>query len=97
MNMICRRIVHFFVLKKSAKKNFISAAALKSKKLKKFSIKKIKCDDDEFETVGGLAMSVFKRVPEIDEEAKKYGLNFKIIDADNRVVKLVEISKISEE
>jgi CBS domain containing-hemolysin-like protein len=40
---------------------------------------------------------VFRRVPEIDEEAKKYGLNFKIIDADNRVVKLVEISKISEE
>ena len=87
----------FFRIKKISKKEFHFGGRVEIEKVEEILDQKIKCDDDEFETVGGLAMSVFKRVPEIDEEAKKYGLNFKIIDADNRVVKLVEISKISEE
>jgi len=87
----------FFRIKKISEKEFHFGGRVEIEKVEEILDQKIKCDDDEFETVGGLAMSVFRRVPEIDEEAKKYGLNFKIIDADNRVVKLVEISKISEE
>lgn len=52
----------------------------------------IKQSEDEFNTIGGLVMALFRRVPEIGEEIEKYDLNFKIIDGDSRSMKLVEIS-----
>jgi CBS domain containing-hemolysin-like protein len=38
-------------------------------------------------------VAMFKRVPAIGEEAKKDEFTFKILDADNRMVKLVEVVK----
>jgi len=48
----------------------------------------------DFDTVGGLVLAVLKKVPEAGEVFKhSSGLIFKVIDADMRSVKLVEISK----
>lgn len=54
----------------------------------------IKQEDDGFETVGGLVMSAFKRVPETGEEITKDNLKFKVIDSDIRCVKTLEIEKL---
>jgi CBS domain containing-hemolysin-like protein len=85
----------FFRIKKIDGKNFQFGGRVEIDKFEEVLQIKIRQDDDEFQTVGGLAMSMFKRVPEIGEEIKKYGLNLKIIDADNRLVKLVAVTKIS--
>lgn len=49
---------------------------------------------DDFDTVGGLVFDVFKKVPEVGE-VLQYNpeISFKILDADARSVKLVEITK----
>jgi CBS domain containing-hemolysin-like protein len=50
----------------------------------------------DFDTVGGLVLATLKKVPEIGEVFKhSSGLTFKVLDADMRSVKLVEISKES--
>lgn len=81
-----------FRIKKINEKTFQFGGRVEIEKVEEILQIKIKQNDDDFQTISGLVMTVFKRVPEIDEEAEKYGLNFKIIDADNRLVKLVEIS-----
>lgn len=50
--------------------------------------------EPEFDTVAGLTLSAFKKVPETGETAK-YGkiLSIKVLEADIRSVKLVEIRK----
>jgi len=52
----------------------------------------IKNSGDSFQTIAGLAMAMFKHVPEIGEEIEKGPLNFKIIDSDSRSVRLVEVT-----
>ena len=50
--------------------------------------------DSDFDTVGGLVFAIFKKVPEIGETYKhSSGLILKVLDADARSVKLVEISR----
>jgi magnesium and cobalt transporter len=50
--------------------------------------------EGDFDTVGGMVFSIFKKVPEIGESYDDVsGLAFKILDADARSVKLVEIIK----
>ncbi len=53
----------------------------------------IKRNGDSFQTIAGLVMAMFKRIPENGEEIERGGLKFKIIDSDNRSVRLVEVSK----
>ena len=84
-----------FRVKKINDKAFQFGGRVEMKKLEEILQRKIK--NDGFQTVSGFAMSAFNRVPEIDEEIEKYGLKIKILDADNRVVKLVELTKISED
>jgi magnesium and cobalt transporter len=86
----------FFRIKKIDGKNFQFGGRVEIEKFEEVLQIKIR-RDDEFQTVGGLAMSMFKRVPEIGEEIKKYGLNLKIIDADNRLVKLVMVEKLAKQ
>ena len=64
-------------------------------KIADFLEEKISLQDIEsdFDTVGGLVFAIFKKVPEIGEIHNYNGLSFKILDADARSVKLVEISK----
>lgn len=82
----------FFRIKKSSDKVFQFGGRVEVKKFEELLQKKIRQIDGEFQTVGGFVMSVFKRVPKINEEIECDGLKIKIIDADNRVVKLVEVS-----
>jgi magnesium and cobalt transporter len=50
--------------------------------------------EGDFDTVGGLVFTIFKKVPEIGEVYNHAsGLKFKVLDADARSVKLVEITK----
>lgn len=86
----------FFRIKKIDSNTFQFGGRVEIKKVEEILGLRIQ-HDEVFETVSGLAMSAFSRVPEIDEETKKYGLNVKILDADSRVVKLVELTKIKEE
>jgi magnesium and cobalt transporter len=65
-------------------------------KITDFFQDQISIDDIEgdFDTVGGMVFSIFKKVPEIGESYDDIsGLAFKILDADARSVKLVEIIK----
>lgn len=82
----------FFRIKKVEENLFQIGGRVGIKKIEEVLQIKIK-PKDQFETAGGLALSIFKRVPEIGDEMKKYGLNIKIIDADNRSVKLLEVSR----
>ena len=84
----------FFRIKKIDDNTFQFGGRVEIKKVEEVLHRKIK--DEGFETVSGLAMHAFSRVPEIDEEIEKYGLKLKILDADNRVVKLAEIKKIAD-
>ena len=57
--------------------------------------------DSNFDTVGGLVFAIFKKVPEIGEiynysSGNNLRLQFKILDADARSVKLVEISRLEK-
>jgi CBS domain containing-hemolysin-like protein len=83
----------FIRIKKIDEKTFQCGGRIEIKKLEE--VLKIKIDNDySFETVGGMALAAFNRVPEIGEEIEKFDLKIKIIDADLRSVKTVEISKI---
>ena len=54
--------------------------------------------DGDFDTVGGLVFAVFKKVPESGETYNhSSGLTFKVLDADARSVKLVEIHRSDKE
>lgn len=80
-----------FRIKKIGEKIFQFGGRVEIRKVEEVLQKKLRQKNDEFQTVSGFAMSVFRRVPEIGEEIKRGGINLKVIDADSRVVKLVEI------
>lgn len=83
----------FIRIKKIDDKSYQFGGRVEIRKLEE--VLKIKIDSDySFETAGGLALAAFNRVPEIGEEIEKFDLKIKIIDADLRSVKSVEISKI---
>lgn len=84
----------FFRIKKISDGNFQLGGRVEIKKAEEVLQVKMKRRDDEFQTINGLAMALFKRVPAIDEKIEKYGLKFKIIDADSRMVKLVEVKVV---
>ena len=86
----------FFRIKKIDSQTYQCGGRVEIKKVEELLNHKI-VPNEVFETVSGLAMAAFNHIPEIDEEIEKYGLKIKILDADNRVIKLAEITKISEE
>jgi len=51
--------------------------------------------DDEFDTVGGLVLHAFGRLPEINESIDIDGFSFKVTDGDNRKITRLEVTKIS--
>ncbi|MDX2082788.1 MAG: hemolysin family protein [Rickettsiales bacterium] len=83
----------FFRIKKINSSTFHFGGRVEISKLEEILQSEIKRDEDSFQTVAGLVMALFGRVPEIGEEIKKGKLIFKIIDSDSRSVRLVEITK----
>ena len=49
--------------------------------------------DDEFDTVGGLVVQAFGRLPDIDETTSIENFDFKVIAGDNRKITLLEVTK----
>jgi CBS domain containing-hemolysin-like protein len=81
----------FFRIKKIDENKFQFGGRVEIEKLEEVLRRKVRHDIDSFQTVGGFALNLFDRVPEIDQEIERDGLRIKIIDADERVVKLVEV------
>lgn len=81
----------FFRIKRINQNSFQLGGRVEIEKAEEFLDKKIKQEEDDTETINGLVMSLFKRVPEIGEEIQRGDIRFKIIDADSRMIKLVEI------
>jgi magnesium and cobalt transporter len=51
--------------------------------------------DDEFDTIGGLVLHAFGRLPEINETIDFDGFTFKVTDGDNRKITKLEVTKVS--
>ena len=49
--------------------------------------------DDEFDSVGGLVVHAFGRLPDIDETTSIENFDFKVIAGDNRKITLLEVTK----
>lgn len=49
--------------------------------------------DDEFDTVGGLVVHTFGRLPEIGETTSIENFDFKVVDGDSRKINMLEVSK----
>lgn len=49
--------------------------------------------DDDFDTVGGLVVHKFGRLPDIGESVSIENFDFKVIDGDNRKINLLEVRK----
>ena len=47
--------------------------------------------DDEFDTIGGIVIQAFGRMPKIDEAIDVNGFSFRVVEGDNRQVKLLEM------
>jgi CBS domain containing-hemolysin-like protein len=82
----------FFQIKKIDEKTYQFGGRVELKNFEE--IFKIKFEDCSAETVGGLVMATFKAVPKIGDKIEKSQLIFKVLDADKRMVKSVEIKAL---
>lgn len=83
----------FFRIKKIKNNLYHIGSRVEISKIEEIFDIKIDYNNHNFQTVGGLTIAIFKKIPQIGEEINFAELNFKIIDADNRIVKMIEISK----
>ena len=82
----------FFQIKKIDEKTYHFGGRVELKKFEE--IFKIKFEDCIAETVGGLVLSTFKSIPKIGDKIEKSQLVFKVLDADKRMVKAVEVKAL---
>lgn len=48
---------------------------------------------DDFDTIGGIVLSKFGRIPQRDDSIVIDGFNFKVLNADNRQIRLLHVSR----
>ena len=48
--------------------------------------------DDEFDTIGGIVTHHFGHLPERDEQAVIEGFRFKVLNSDNRRIRLLQLT-----
>jgi len=53
--------------------------------------------DEEFDTIGGLVMNSFGRLPKRGEQVTLQGFNFKILRADGRRVYLIQVKQVEQD
>ena len=82
----------FFQIKKINERTYHLGGRVEIKKFEE--IFKVKFEDCIAETVGGLVMSAFKSIPKTGSKIEKSQLVFKVLDADKRMVKAVEIKAL---
>ena len=49
--------------------------------------------EEDFDTIGGLVLSQFGRIPQRDESVRFSGFVFKVLNADNRQIRLLHVSR----
>ncbi|MDG1112470.1 MAG: transporter associated domain-containing protein [Pseudomonadales bacterium] len=54
-----------------------------------------KFDDDEFDTIGGLMMNRIGRLPNRDDQVVIEGFEFRVLNADNRRIHLLQVARRS--
>ena len=84
----------FFSVRKTDENTVQIGGRVEVKKLEELLNCKIAGENEDYNTISGLVMSLFSRVPQSGEEIKQDNLNYRIIDSDTRIVKLVEVKKI---
>jgi len=82
----------FFQVKKIDDQTYQFGGRVEIKKFEE--IFNVKYEDCNAETVGGMTISAFKRIPQIGDKIEKSTFAFKILDANDRVVKSVEIKSL---
>jgi len=82
----------FFQIKKIDDKTYHFGGRVELKKFEE--IFNIKFEDCIAETVGGLVLSAFKSIPKIGDKIEKSQLIFKVLDADKRMVKAIEVKAL---
>lgn len=53
-----------------------------------------KIPDQEFDTIGGVALKHFGRLPERDDQTEFYGFRATVLNADNRTIRLLKIERL---
>jgi magnesium and cobalt transporter len=56
-----------------------------------------KLPDDEFDTIGGLVLDLFRHIPERDETVGIGPYVFKVLNADNRQIRLLLVTTVFTE
>lgn len=54
-------------------------------------------NDDEFDTIGGIIVQTFGRLPDVGESTELDGFSFTITEGDNRQVKRLEARRLTEQ
>jgi magnesium and cobalt transporter len=54
---------------------------------------KVSLPEDEFDTIGGLALKQFGRLPRRGDKTKLYKFKITVLNADNRTIRLLKIEK----
>ena len=52
--------------------------------------------DEEFDTIGGIVMSRFGRMPKRHEEVATAGFSFRVLNADSRRIRLLQVTKLPQ-
>lgn len=56
-----------------------------------------KFSDDEFDTIGGLVVDGFGRLPDCEESIQLGNFDFKVINANNRQIHLLQVTPVEQE
>ena len=48
-------------------------------------------DEEEFDTIGGVVLKAFGHLPRRGEQVRMDGFEFTILNADNRVIRLIQV------
>lgn len=51
-------------------------------------------NEDSFDTIGGIVLKQFGRLPQRGENVELDGFDFKVLNADNRTIKLLEVNRL---
>jgi magnesium and cobalt transporter len=81
----------FFRIRKISDNKFQFGGRVEIDKMEEILQRKIRQNDESFETVGGFVLHIFNQVPEVEQKTDFDDLKIKVLDADEKSVKLVEV------
>lgn len=85
----------FFQIKKIDDKTYQFGGRVELKEFEE--IFNVKYEDCSSETVGGITISAFNRIPRIGDKIEKSQFLFEVLDANERIVKTVKIKSLIED